>query len=57
MRKINRRQFIGGSAAAVALTTLKPGMSFAASGDTLTIRAPGDIDTVDPGFWKNKRAF
>ena len=53
MRKINRRQFIGGSAAAVALTTLKPGMSFAASGDTLTIRAPGDIDTVDPGFWKN----
>ena len=51
--KINRRQFIGRSAAAVALTALKPGMSFAASGDTLTIRAPGDIDTVDPGFWKN----
>ena len=50
---INRRQFLGGSAAAVALTTLQPGMTFAASGDTLTIRAPGDIDTVDPGFWKN----
>ena len=50
---INRRQFLGGSAAAVALTTLKPGMTFAASGDTLTIRSPGDIDTVDPGFWKN----
>ena len=46
--EINRRQFIGTSAAAMALTTFKPGMSFAASGDTLTIRAPGDIDTTDP---------
>ena len=50
---ISRRHFLGGSAAAVAMATLGPGITYAASGDTLTIRAPGDISNIDPGFWQN----
>ena len=50
---ISRRRFLGGSAAAMAMAAMAPKITYAASGDKLTIRAPGDISNVDPGFWQN----
>ncbi len=50
---ISRRQFIGGSAAAIAATSFGSNFTYAASGDTLTIRAPADIANIDPAFWQN----
>ncbi|MFT5399701.1 MAG: peptide/nickel transport system substrate-binding protein, partial [Gammaproteobacteria bacterium] len=49
---ISRRGFLGGSAA-VALASLSPKITYAATGNKLTIRAPGDISNIDPGFWQN----
>ena len=46
---LSRRSFLGGSAATVAMAALAPKITYAASGDTLTIRAPGDISNIDPG--------
>jgi peptide/nickel transport system substrate-binding protein len=50
---ISRRKFLGTSAAAATLASISPQITFAASGDKLVIRAPGDISNVDPGFWQN----
>ncbi|MEM9435334.1 MAG: ABC transporter substrate-binding protein [Pseudomonadota bacterium] len=50
---ISRRRFLNTSVTAAAATALGPSMTFAADGDTLTIRAPGDISNIDPGFWQN----
>ena len=50
---ISRRTFLASSAAAAAMAAMSSRMSFAAEGDTLTIRGPGDISNIDPGFWQN----
>lgn len=50
---ISRRQFIGASAAAFAAANFPGNLSFAASGDKLSVRAPADISNIDPAFWQN----
>ena len=50
---ISRRKFLGGSAGAIALAAMAPKFSYAASGDKLVIRAPGDMANIDPAFWQN----
>ena len=50
---ISRRRFLDGSAAAVAMAAMAPSITYAATGDKLTIRSPGDISNVDPAFWQN----
>ena len=49
---ISRRKFLGGSAAAMAIAAMAPKLTYAASGDKLVIRAPGDIANIDPAFWQ-----
>jgi peptide/nickel transport system substrate-binding protein len=47
---MNRRHFLSTSAAAAAAVTLRPGLSYAADGDTLIVRGASDIEILDPAF-------
>ena len=46
---MNRRHFLLSTAAAAAFS-LRPGLSYAADGDTLIIRGASDIEVLDPAF-------
>jgi peptide/nickel transport system substrate-binding protein len=47
---MNRRHFLSTSAAAAAAISLRPGLTYAAEGDTLVIRGASDIEVLDPAF-------
>ncbi|MDB5524890.1 MAG: peptide transporter substrate-binding protein [Rhizobium sp.] len=47
---MNRRHFLLSTASAAAAVSLRPGLSYAADGDTLIIRAASDIEVLDPAF-------
>lgn len=47
---INRRHFLSTSGAAAAALMIRPGLSYAAEGDTLVVRGASDIEVLDPAF-------
>lgn len=47
---MNRRHFLSASAAAAAAVSMRPGLTYAAEGDTLVIRGASDIEILDPAF-------
>jgi len=47
---MNRRHFLLSAATAATAITLRPGLTYAAEGDTLVIRGASDIEVLDPAF-------
>lgn len=47
---MSRRHFLAGAATAATALTLRPGLSYAAEGDTLIVRGASDIEILDPAF-------
>ncbi|MFO1056436.1 MAG: ABC transporter substrate-binding protein [Dongiaceae bacterium] len=48
--RLDRRRFLAGTAIAGSALLLRPGWAWSADGDTLTVRAAGDIAVLDPAF-------